>query len=73
MKVCGYHDGCPPDGPVCSLCAHLQSSESVRPLGAQLQQPVVEEALTWGWRAGLIAGLGVGASATFIVMKWAGL
>jgi hypothetical protein len=24
-KVCGYHDGCPPDGPVCHLCAHLQS------------------------------------------------
>jgi hypothetical protein len=23
-KVCGYHDGCPPDGPVCHLCEHLQ-------------------------------------------------
>lgn len=24
MKVCAYHDGCPPDGPACKLCAHLQ-------------------------------------------------
>jgi hypothetical protein len=24
-KVCGYHDGCPPDGPVCHLCEHLQT------------------------------------------------
>lgn len=23
-KVCGYSDGCPPDGPVCHLCEHLQ-------------------------------------------------
>jgi hypothetical protein len=23
-KVCGYHDGCPADGPVCHLCEHLQ-------------------------------------------------
>ncbi len=23
-KVCAYHDGCPPDAPVCHLCADLQ-------------------------------------------------
>jgi hypothetical protein len=23
-NVCAYHDGCPPDGPVCHLCEHLQ-------------------------------------------------
>ncbi len=26
-KVCGYHDGCPQDGPVCHLCEHLQPTE----------------------------------------------
>jgi hypothetical protein len=26
-KVCGYHDGCPPDKIPCHLCAHVQPAE----------------------------------------------
>lgn len=29
-KVCGYHDGCPPDGPVCHLCEDLQPARPER-------------------------------------------
>jgi hypothetical protein len=42
IAVCGYHDGCPPDGPVCHLCEHLQPQPASQAPSTQEKSPAFD-------------------------------